>query len=136
MADDQARGGWPPGTGPAQHERLRRLHEWGPGQEARPPLVAVCFLLAASSPAEWETAARAHDAQAAQLRGPLPAAFADTYHDLAPLWVAVGARAFGDGAAVAQLLQLVQPELAARVHGRLTGAGVSPDVLIWPPVIG
>jgi hypothetical protein len=119
---------------PAEHGRLVALHELAPGLAARPPLVAVAYLMAASSPAERETAAAAHDAQAAQLRGPIPAAFARTYLALAPLWSAVGFRSFGPGATVAQVLQLAAPELAERVRGDLAAAGVDPDATGWPPL--
>jgi hypothetical protein len=36
---------------------------------------------------------------------------------------------------LADLLVLAPPELAARVREDLTGAGVDPDALRWPPVV-
>jgi hypothetical protein len=117
----------------AARERLTRLHKLAPGLAARPQPVAVAFLFAASTPAEREAAAQAHDAQAAQLRGPIPAALARAYLELQLLWHAVGFRTFGPAATVAQLLQLATPELAARVRADLTAAGVDPDATGWPP---
>jgi hypothetical protein len=125
--------------GAAVRYRLGALHELAPGLAARPPLVRVAFLMAASSPAERETAAATHDAQAAQLRGPLPAALGRAYEALAPLWLAAGFRQLGPGATLAQLLALaarLDPELAAGVREDLTGAGLDPDQLGWPPVVG
>ena len=77
-----ATGPTPDRPGPARRGRLQRLHEWAPGQAARPIPVALCFLMAASSPADREAAAAAHRAQAEQLTSRLPAALADAYQQL------------------------------------------------------
>jgi hypothetical protein len=140
--------GDPPGQGPAGpldgrlgaavRYRLDALHELAPGLAARPQLVRVAFLMAASSPAERETAAQAHEAQAAQLRGPLPAALGRAFLALQPLWHGARRR-LGPGATVAELLALadrLDPELAAGVREDLTGAGLDPDQLGWPPDVG
>jgi hypothetical protein len=133
----------PSGTAPdpgrrggAARERLAGLHGLAPGLDARPQPVAVAHLLASSTPEEREAAAQAHDAQAAQLRGPIPAALAWAYLELLPLWHVVGFRTFGPAATLAQLLALAPPEQAARVRARLTGAGIDPDATGWPPTHG
>jgi hypothetical protein len=82
QADDPGEGR--PSAG--HRDRLTALHRLSPGQAARPIPFAVAFLMAVSTPAEREAAAQAHDAQAAQLRGPLPAALARAYSQLQPLW--------------------------------------------------
>jgi hypothetical protein len=130
----------PSGPGPdpdrrsaASRGRLVELHGLAPGLEARPQPVAVAHLFASSIPEEREAAAQAHDAQAAQLRGPIPAALARAYLELQPLWQAVGFHAFGPAATVAQLLTLAPPELAAQVREDLIGAGIDPDATGWPP---
>jgi hypothetical protein len=132
--DDQDHNPGPLRLGGAARERLTRLHELAPGLAARPQPVAVAHLFASSTPAEREAAAQAHDAQAAQLRGPIPAALAGAYLELQPLWHAVGFRALGPAATLAQLLQLAPPEQAAVVRDRLTAAGINPDATGWPPV--
>jgi hypothetical protein len=122
--------------GPAARARLDALHTLAPGMAARLPRVAVAFLFAAATPAELETAAQAHDAQAAQLRGPLPAALADAYRTLAGLWQTIGFQALGPAATLPELLALADPALAARVREGLTTAGMAPDALAWPPMVG
>jgi hypothetical protein len=113
--------------------RLAGLHQLAPGLAARPPLVAEAFLCAASSTAELETAAQAHEAQAAQLRGPLPAALGRAYLTLQPLWQAVGLRRLGPTATLAALLALAPEPLAAQVRADLTAAGLDPSATAWPP---
>jgi hypothetical protein len=115
-----------------ERARLAGLHQLAPGLAARPPLVLVAFLMAASSPAERETAAQAHDAQAQQLRGPLPAALGRAYLTLEPIWYQL-ARALGPTATLAELLSLAPPELAAQVRADLAAAGLDPDATAWPP---
>jgi hypothetical protein len=117
----------------AERARLAALHELAPGLAARPVLVSDCWLMAASTPAERETAAQAHAAQAAQLRGPIPAALARAYLALEPLWVAVGFRAFGPAATVGALLRLAPAERAAQLREDLAAAGLDPDATEWPP---
>jgi hypothetical protein len=131
--DDQDQAPGSPRPSGASRGRLVELHRWAPGQAARPIPVAIAFLMAASTPEERETAAQAHDAQAAQLRGPIPAALASAYLELQSLWQAVGFRILGPSATVAQLLALAPPEQAERVRADLTGAGIDPDATGWPP---
>jgi hypothetical protein len=137
VAGDQDQG--PPELGrlgPAVRERLRLLHGLSPGMAARPPTMATALLFAATDPAELETAIAAHQAQIDQLRGPLPAALAHAYRLLAPIWQASGFRALGPDATVAELLAYAPAELAAQVRELLAAAGVDPDALRWPPVVG
>jgi hypothetical protein len=129
----QRRGPEPGRLSAGERARLAGLHQLAPGQAARPPLVAEAFLFAASSAAELETAAQAHEAQAAQLRGPLPAALGRAYLTLEPLWRATGLRALGPAATLAELLSLAPPELAAQVRGELAAAGLDPNATAWPP---
>jgi hypothetical protein len=125
--------GQPGRLGAGERARLAGLHQLAPGLAARPPLIAEAFLCAASSTAERETAAQAHEAQAEQLRGPLPAALGRAYSTLEPLWRAAGRRALGPLATLAELLSLAPAELAEQVRADLTAAGVDPDQLAWPP---
>jgi hypothetical protein len=116
-----------------ERDRLAALHQLAPGLAARPPLVAEAFLFAAATPAERETAAQAHEAQAQQLRGLLPAALGRAYLDLQPLWQATGLRALGPAATLAELLSLAPAELAAQVRADLAAAGLDPSAVTWPP---
>jgi hypothetical protein len=139
VAGDQPQG--PPAPDPGRsraghRDRLVGLHELAPGLAARPAVpMAVAFLLASSTPAERDAAAQAHEAQAAQLRGPVVAAYARAFELLAPAWHAFGFRKLGPRATVAELLAHVSPELAGQVRGELLAAGVDPDALRWPPVV-
>jgi hypothetical protein len=92
--------------------------------------------MAASTPEERAAVAQAHLAQAEQLTGPLPAALGRAYLDLQQLWHTGGFRALGPAATLGELLTVAPPELAARVRERLAAAGVDPDALAWPPVVG
>ena len=74
-----------------------------------------------------------HQAQAQQLRGPLPAAFGRAYLTLEPIWHQIGARALGPAATLAELLTLAPAELAAQVRGELAAAGLDPEATAWPP---
>jgi hypothetical protein len=94
---------------------------------ARPIPVAVCFLCAITTPEEREAVAQAHDAQAEQLRGLIPATLARVYLELQQLWHAAAFRAFGPTATVAQVLTLASPEQVERIRGDLAAAGIDPD---------
>jgi hypothetical protein len=116
----------------AERDRLDALHALA-SLAGRPVLVVHAFLFAASSDAELDTAAQAHEAQARQLRDPhVRAALRRAWQVIDPLRFTPGR---GDPAVpLADLLALAPPELAATVRAELAAAGLDPDATGWPPL--
>jgi hypothetical protein len=111
--------------------RLDALHELAP-LRGRRLLMAHAFLLAASSDAELDTAAAAHQAQADQLTDRrLVEALRDTYRLLEPTWHAAF-RQLGHGASLADVLDLTPPEQAELAEATLRVAGLDPRATGWP----
>lgn len=133
MAGDQDQ---PPARDPgrltgAARTRLEALHQLGP-LAGRRLLVVHAFLFAASSDAELDTAAQAHEAQSRQLRDPaVRAALRGAWPVVDPLRYVPGHGRLD--LPLADLLALAPPELAGAVREDLAAAGLDPDATGWPP---
>jgi hypothetical protein len=124
--------GDPGRLGPAQRARLEALHQPAP-LGGRRLLLVHAFLFASATDAELDTAAQAHEAQAAQLRDPAVRAA------LRGAWPVVDRLRFlpgmgGPMTPLAELLALAPAELAATVRAELAAAGLDPDATGWPPL--
>jgi hypothetical protein len=129
MDGDQNQGE-PARLGSAQRARLEALHQLAP-LAGRRLLLVHAFLFAAASDAELNSAAEAHEAQAAQLRDPqVRQALRGAWQVVDPLRFAPGRH--DPGAALVDLLDMAPPELARQVRAELAAAGLDPDAIGWP----